>query len=245
MTNRKSQNSILFLTTLGVYLGLVLVGATPQVLAQAATAKQFSVKDEIGRKDDLDNKPNDLAEVTGSIRDYFNEAAEYIRDIRDLSSMGKLILGIDTWDVARTIYLPCPETGTVATEGFKSDLGRWVEPLIVDAQYRVEGWPELAACRPDAHFIKANRGSAKSVVLHLIKDGLTYAVTINRADASDAVELFERFRAATHRLDRVEPDVSLKTLRDNTTFSTADNQVVISTRLPRGSLDSLLASDAK
>ena len=58
MSSRKSQNSILFLATLGVYLGLVLAGATPQVLAQAAMTRQFDVKDEIEFKDDLDNKPD-------------------------------------------------------------------------------------------------------------------------------------------------------------------------------------------
>ena len=34
MSNKNKHNSIVFLTTLSVYLGLVLVGATPQVLAQ-------------------------------------------------------------------------------------------------------------------------------------------------------------------------------------------------------------------
>jgi len=37
---RRNHNSILILTTLGVYLGLVLVGATPQLRAQ--TAKGFA-----------------------------------------------------------------------------------------------------------------------------------------------------------------------------------------------------------
>ncbi len=60
MNNRKANNSILVLATLGVYLGLVLVGATPQVLAQAAMARQFNVKDEIEVKDDLDKKPGRL-----------------------------------------------------------------------------------------------------------------------------------------------------------------------------------------
>ena len=58
MTKPKTQNSILVLATLGVYLGLVLVGATPQVLAQAAMTRQFSVKDEVEVKDDLDKKPD-------------------------------------------------------------------------------------------------------------------------------------------------------------------------------------------
>lgn len=74
MTNRKNQNSILVLATLGVYLGLVLAGATPQVLANAAMTRQFDVKDEIEVKDDLDKKPDnvsaDLAETTASEIDH-------------------------------------------------------------------------------------------------------------------------------------------------------------------------------
>lgn len=59
MNNRKNYNSIVFLT---VYFGLVLVGATPQVLAQAAMTRQFDIKTEIEFKDNLDKKPdeNDL-----------------------------------------------------------------------------------------------------------------------------------------------------------------------------------------
>lgn len=62
MTKHKSHNSILVLATLGVYLGLVLVGATPQVLAQAAMTRQFDVKDEIEYKDDLDTKPDSTSD---------------------------------------------------------------------------------------------------------------------------------------------------------------------------------------
>jgi len=39
VTKAKNHNTVYFLTTLSVYLGLVLVGASPQVLAQAETAK--------------------------------------------------------------------------------------------------------------------------------------------------------------------------------------------------------------
>jgi hypothetical protein len=59
LNTRKNQNSILVLATLGVYLGLVLVGATPQVVAQAAMTRQFNVKDEIEFAEDLDKKPPD------------------------------------------------------------------------------------------------------------------------------------------------------------------------------------------
>src|SRR5215213_8774342 len=60
MSNRKNYNSIVFLTTLSVYLGLVLVGgATPSVLAQAATTRDFNIKNEIVVEDDLDKKPDE------------------------------------------------------------------------------------------------------------------------------------------------------------------------------------------
>ncbi|PYT00365.1 MAG: hypothetical protein DMF63_07275 [Acidobacteria bacterium] len=58
MTNRKN-NSILFLTTLGVYLGLMLVGgAAPQVFAHGALTRHFELQDEIEISDDLDKKPD-------------------------------------------------------------------------------------------------------------------------------------------------------------------------------------------
>lgn len=60
MSKSKSYNSILFLTTLSVYLGLVLVGASPQVLAQQITfVNKFEIQNEIEFEDDLDKKPED------------------------------------------------------------------------------------------------------------------------------------------------------------------------------------------
>jgi hypothetical protein len=63
LTTRKNQNSILVLATLGVYLGLVLVGATPQVLAQAAMTRQFNIKDEVEFAEDLYKKPPENSDV--------------------------------------------------------------------------------------------------------------------------------------------------------------------------------------
>ena len=57
MIRSRNQNSILAVATLGVYLGLILAGAAPSVLAQAATAKQFNVKDEAEYTENLDRKP--------------------------------------------------------------------------------------------------------------------------------------------------------------------------------------------
>jgi hypothetical protein len=63
MTKSKNHNSIVFLTTLGVYLGLVLAGgASPQVFAHSALTRHFEIQDEIEVKDDLDKKPEPAAE---------------------------------------------------------------------------------------------------------------------------------------------------------------------------------------
>lgn len=43
MTNRKNHNSIVFLTTLGVYLGLVLISSTPQLFAQESQRQEIEI----------------------------------------------------------------------------------------------------------------------------------------------------------------------------------------------------------
>lgn len=91
MNNRKNYNSIVFLT---VYLGLVLVGATPQVLSQAALTRQFDVLSEIEFKDDLDNKPDDepcalLKAQTGAPTDqFFEQYAQYVLSLLKASYAG-------------------------------------------------------------------------------------------------------------------------------------------------------------
>ncbi len=69
MENRKSQSTILVVATLGVYLGLVLAGATPHSLGQAALTRQFDVKDEIELKEDLDSDSTPATEAPASSHD--------------------------------------------------------------------------------------------------------------------------------------------------------------------------------
>ncbi|MER3429593.1 MAG: hypothetical protein C4324_00865 [Blastocatellia bacterium] len=58
---RKSHNSLILLATLGVYLGLLLVGgAAAQIFAHSATTRFFEIAEEQETKDDLDNNPTGL-----------------------------------------------------------------------------------------------------------------------------------------------------------------------------------------
>ncbi len=68
MQKRSNHNSILFLTTLSVYLGLVLVGAPTGILAQpAAMTRNFDISEEFEIADDLDKKPDDAVIETEPI----------------------------------------------------------------------------------------------------------------------------------------------------------------------------------
>lgn len=59
---RRSQNSLVLLTTLGVYLGLLVVGgAAPQIFAHSATTRFFEIAEEQEARDDFDNNPADVA----------------------------------------------------------------------------------------------------------------------------------------------------------------------------------------
>jgi hypothetical protein len=75
LNSRKNQNSLLILTTLGVYLGLLVVGgAAPQTFAHSATTRNFELVDEIEVKDDLDNKPDDeRSPVHMSLQNYLQD----------------------------------------------------------------------------------------------------------------------------------------------------------------------------
>ena len=55
MSDKKNHNSIYFLTTLSVYLGLVIVGASPQVLAQVENSRNIQ-----SSRFELSSRTNDV-----------------------------------------------------------------------------------------------------------------------------------------------------------------------------------------
>lgn len=103
--DRKNHNSIIFLTTIGVYLGLVLVGATPQALAQAATAKQFAIREEAGTRDDLDKNPDDSSPVR-SVPFELEYIERFLVALDDLNRRGRFDLLPDRFDLTQSVLPP-------------------------------------------------------------------------------------------------------------------------------------------
>ena len=105
---RRGSNSILFLTTLGVYLGLALAGAAPQVLANAALTRNFDITDEIGRSDDLDKDPNDeRSPITTSVQIYLEDVEYFLITLGRLAERGRFDAKRDTFEVIQATLLPC------------------------------------------------------------------------------------------------------------------------------------------
>ena len=113
MTQRRTNNSVVFLT-LGVCIGLMLAGSSaPLVFAHSATTRSYEITDEVEFSDDIDNIPDGFAADDGHPR-----AAD---DLSDLE-----------WSVRFALYrlllasdLPAahgPGTLDLSTRGFAGPL---------------------------------------------------------------------------------------------------------------------------
>ncbi|HEX6278533.1 MAG TPA: hypothetical protein VFZ49_00840, partial [Pyrinomonadaceae bacterium] len=243
------NNSVLFLTTLGVYLGLMLVGgAAPQVFAHGALTRQFELQDEIEFADDLEKKPDDDVTALGrSIERYFDDVEGFLKDLRKLKQIDKFDPDYSTFSTTQVHFSPCPETGGLIVEEPVEDIDRWLRPAIIEAQYAVESWSGLGDCLPSDKFMQAQRSEAASAgfVLKFDKSELRYEISIKKSSAERADLLLANLQQA-FKLNELKAEGEVeKVLWKNTRLRTTDNQVFIVTRLPRAALDPLLATRAK
>ncbi|MCW5961932.1 MAG: hypothetical protein KIS76_17355 [Pyrinomonadaceae bacterium] len=249
MSKSKAKNSLLFLTTLSVYLGLVLVGASPSVLAQqAALSQKFEIQLEIEKEDDLDKDPDaELNRLTRSIEEYFDELESFIDDLRKLNGIDKFDLDSDRFSISETGFVPCNVDGDPIRHSERNQKisDHWLEPAITDARYTFENWTSLSDCIPTDKF---STGSATKSFFSLSFDGSQLRVELSgfRTSTQSAASLAEKFNLASRRFD-IDQDtsVAVKSLFQNTIFKAENDQVMIVTTLPRGSLDSLVKSEKR
>jgi len=245
---RKGQNSILFLTTLGVYLGLVLVGA-PHVLSQAATTRQFDVKDEIEKNDEFDGNP-DIEELKSLITNAVESSiASFINQVRDSDRHSDERASFQSNHSFNTLRNFCSEDGVEVTDPLNSlrekddPFVRLHRSLDIGNQWDFSSVPK---------FIQAQNGPPKqkfckafAVSTTLDSKGLSIKLLFSQVDSSKAFGLAGYlnnflFDRAHNFQDPVIVEVY------HFTHVTADYaNLVVDTRLPRGSLESLLSSDAK
>ncbi len=239
MTTRKNYNSVLFLTTLSVYLGLVLVGAPATVLAQAALTGRLEVKDKIEKKDDLDKKPDDLADEKAQPHESGNRAvldyAEVVRVLLEASRQAnpnrftfesETKSGYDDDLQAKRFFFTSLER--------KEQDTRQIFHSINSALYKL-----FKLFPAQTSYDESN----VTVSFKLNDKAFTTESKYLQKDASGAQELFTAYNTSLEYLRRETVDERRSLILKHTEILAENNQFVVVTRLPRGSLDALLAKD--
>ena len=246
MKDRKPQNSALLIATIGVYLGLVLAGAAPQVLANAALTKQFNVRDEIEFKDDLDNKPDEKrSPVTSSVQIYLENVELFLSNLGKLAKSGKFDFTNDRFDVVQTTMLPCVDSslaGRFTPIRFETTRPETRSALEYLSRGMVYGY-SLGDCVASAEF---GTNTAVDSRFNFGFDGKVFQinVAVKKHSNQNAIDLRRELESTLQLYaSKAATDVRKKVI-EHTSFKIKNDQVFVVTRLPRAGLTSLLA-DAK
>ena len=235
MTKGKSYNRIVFFTTLSVYLGLVLAGATPQVLSYAATTRAFDIRNEIEFKDDLDNKPDEdliAQSIIGiaSNLDKFSKSKEF------------------NWETKSEISVEglgfCKSDNSPAFEGSSlPSINERIYKIISEDFVRIGR--NLNKLKSDSGLGDFYEGYPEGINFDLVTNhrALDLEITVNLKSDEIAQKFFNLVNSSVSKNTSLSKKSKSALIYENTQVSFKNNQVFIVTRLPRGSIDSLLAKN--
>jgi len=244
---RKNQNPVLFLTTLGVYLGLLVVGgAAPQVFAHSATTRNFELVDEIEVKDDLDKNPDDRAMSKMSLQVYLEDIELFFNELRRLRVKNSFDPASDTFEVAQSTQLPCVaanRTGNYTATAFRTSNKNATKSLEYLSKLLTDGY-SLGDCLPDTRFSPQEATDSK-FPLELGKANFVVEVAVRKRSAERASLLTSELSSVLPTLNSASLSAIRKAICGSTSFRAENDQIFIVTRLPRAGLDSLLAQGAK
>ena len=241
MSNRKNYNSIVFLTTLSVYLGLVLAGgaAVPHALAQAALTRDFDIRNEIEFKDDLDKKP-DNEEIDSFFEIGLDQAvATFIEDLRRFKQEGKYKFDSGEILSIKCGHSFCSDDGGSASISIRND-----ENELFGALQKLHERLDIAGRKDSSKILfvgvseETNKG-CKDIGLSLSFSNkeLEIAVRFSRESTPKAFAFTEHLNRHFADKSSISSDLLVKQLYANTKARFENNQVFVVTRLPRASID--------
>jgi hypothetical protein len=214
MTKGKNYNRIVFFTTLSVYLGLVLVSAAPQVLAQ--TARQLDDK----------NKISFLAPGEGYV---FTFDLNPIIKLNQLASDKTSPIEIS----GNLISLPqeLTEWEIISAKGNQAVLNFLRKEFFAPLQLSPpEAAQTLFPVKEEFQSIEINK---KDITL-------TRNATFIDNNKAAYIEKCYRWMTDSVKSPRAKKDIAGNLYLTNTQIRAENNQVFIVTRLPRAGIDSLL-----
>ena len=248
MSKHKTNNSLLFLTTLGVYLGLVLVGgAAPQVFAHGALTRNFELQDEIEIKDDLDKKPdNEAVALSLSIKTYLEDVEYFLNALRKLGQNGKFDPTRDEFEVTQTTLLPCVADNNVGsyTANTFSLKNNSLRPSLERFSKLLTDGYSLADCLPNARFDGKEVTNSK-FTFKLDDSAFSVRVGVQKASHEIAKRLSGDLGTVFAKFTPTSGELARRKILESTSFKAENDQVFVITRLPRADLDPLLATSAK
>ena len=242
MTNRKNYNSILFLT---VYLGLVLVGSTPQVLAQAQNGLQNFPQI---KRDEKFICPNNLLpdEVGKEINPFEYALAERLIELIETTDVRiKIVRDIEEETVKLPFYFKQWEfapyfnrKGEFIDYDWKDDFSDWASASHAGqiSELHSSFLTPLSDCsKPSKLKFVLNSSN-----FNIDKDWLNSELAVKKVSKQRANQLAESLKQLFDTRTAFSNNQAVKEIYKNTQIRAENNQVFIVTRLPRASIDSLL-----
>ncbi len=223
----KNPNSILVLATLGVYFGLILAGAVPQVLGQAAMARQFDIKDEIEQKDDLDKKPDGdkaLEQFAAALEDLYRISSEISADAKR-GNKGEF--GFDYFV-------------TVKPNGVSRQSSQTGEGSLWSGKFR-----EPLRALYDAFLPRSDEWNENFLVEFTVsKDQVTLKTTAITDPGSTAQSL-SGYEQALLRKRSLETNFVRSQIYNASKVTVEKNKIIVIANLPRAGLESLLTKNGQ
>ena len=231
--SRKAQNSFLVLTTLGVYLGLLMVGgAAPQVLAHSATTRNFEITDEIEVKDDLDNKPDADAVIE-----------QFAKSLEDIYRIAAEISAENVEGVERSQY----DFNNFVTV-FRNGGARFVSKSGINGGGGIFSGRYSTSLKDlyDVFHPRSEDFHEKlRIDLRLTSSDLEFRANFVAGSDTVAGDIGDALSRALQSRKERELEVRRTLIYSETKIDVDGDHVLVVTRLPRAGLDALLAKDAK
>ncbi len=237
MSQRNKNNSIIFLTTLSVYLGLVLVGgAASPVLAQNPS---LTFEERLGQDPELRRIVEECGKILPRIqrKGYGEDIAlsysidEFVNALIDLS--------------AHSICL-APESF-----GYTSEISSASPKYLVSSFYRYKPMSKVtwtsgvltSHTTAIGNSLPRTRKSGETyfqIDFELDKTTLSCIAKFKQDSVEQAKQTAELYEISLKDWQVAKRNTPESAIYENTKISSENNQVFIVTRLPRGSLDKLL-----
>lgn len=240
MNKKQNHNSITFLTTLSVYLGLVLVGGTAPVLAHSALTRNFDINNEIVFEEDLDKKPDDdLAQNVEKCENLKIAEAlvNFLANLKEQEKRGNFDPIRDRCLFYRTESEEFESRNITNIEAdieadwLKEIIGNLISTAQTKDVQSISGWTANSE----------NRNSRKSSV-EIKSDYNEFSLTFafNKKSSKTAKIAAKCFQDIFVDKKVRAQSLTETVIYENTVSFSENNQVFIVTRLPRASIDALL-----